>query len=93
MSVFRFEDPPPARDSRRGMQQEAAKLLRETPGKWAVVTLCSNGGSARSMARTIRQGATKTWLPVGDFEAVARTVDGEHRVYARYLGDGGHADE
>ncbi|MGW2169168.1 hypothetical protein ACWC1C_01395 [Streptomyces sp. NPDC001705] len=87
MSEFRFEDPPPPRHGRHGEHIEAAQKLREKPGQWAIVTTCVNAGSSSSMARAIRVGARAAWKPAGDFDAVARRVDGEYRVYARYLPD------
>ncbi|MFF9268597.1 hypothetical protein [Streptomyces rochei] len=88
MSEFRFEEPPAPRYGRPSSHTEAAAKLRENPGKWGMVTICSTSGSSSSSARAIRKGVTKTWQPAGDFEAVARKVDGEHRVYARYMPDG-----
>lgn len=92
-SHFRFEDPAPLQQQPRGSQIEAAKKLRENPGQWAVVVKCSTRSSAASMATAIRRGRTSTWQPAGDFESVTRTVDGEHLVYARYLGEGTLSDE
>lgn len=93
-SQFRFEDPPPAaRGGRKNSQLEAAEALRGRPGEWGMVVVCVSRTSAGSMARAIRLGKTKTWLPAGDFEAATRTVDGEHRVYARYVPDTESGDE
>lgn len=47
-------------------------------------------GSSRSaggMAYGIRQAKLQAYAPAGTFEARARTVDGEHRVYARFVGE------
>ncbi|CAL9367911.1 hypothetical protein [Streptomyces sp. enrichment culture] len=87
MSDFRFEEPPAPKQRPRGDQTKAAQALKERPGEWGMVTVCRNGGSSSSMARAIRKGASRTWQPAGDFEAVARKVDGEYRVYARYMPD------
>lgn len=87
MSEFRFEEPPAAHQQPRGGQIEAAQKLRAKPGEWGMVTVCSTSGSSSSMARAIRVGTRTAWQPAGDFEAVSRKVDGEYRVYARYMPD------
>lgn len=87
MSEFRFEEPPAPFQKPRGDQAKAAKALMERPGEWGMVTVCRSGGSSSSMARAIRKGVSKTWQPAGDFEALARKVNGEYRVYARYMPD------
>jgi hypothetical protein len=87
MSDFRFEEPPAPHQKPRGSQMEAAQKLREKPGEWGMITDCRNSGSSSSMARAIRKGTRKAWEPAGDFEAVARKVDGQYRVYARYMPD------
>jgi hypothetical protein len=87
MSELRFEEPPAPRHGGRYSQVEAAQKLRERPGEWAVATVCTTSDSSSSMARAIRVGTRRAWQPAGDFEAVARKVDGEYRVYARYVPD------
>lgn len=87
MSVFRFEEPPAPFQRPRGDQATAAKALMERPGEWGIVAICCNSGSSASMARAVRKGVSKTWQPAGDFEALSRKVDGEYRVYARYVPD------
>jgi hypothetical protein len=51
-----------------------------------MVIVKNTGPSAAKTAHTIRSGVQAPYRPSGSFEAVARTVDGEHRVYARYTG-------
>lgn len=82
-----WEEPPAAR---RGSGQvshaDVARKLKARPGEWAVVSTYSNSRTSGSIASAIRSGQSTAYLPVGDFEAVSRTVEGEHRVYARYTG-------
>jgi len=93
MSELTWEEPPRATNyvDRVGKQAEAAAQLRERPGEWAVVLVCESSSVASSMAYAIRNGTRSTWTPAGSFEAKARTKEGEHRVYARYVG--GESDE
>lgn len=93
MSVFRFEDPPPARGGRRPTRSEEAGKLMERPGTWGLIGTYKSRTSAASMATCIRTGRTSTWRPAGHFDAVSRSVDGEYRVYAVYKGDGALPDE
>lgn len=88
MSDFRYEDPPPARRGPTRARTAEARKLKERPGTWGLIGTYKSRTSAASMATCIRTGRTSTWRPAGDFEAVSRSVDGEYRVYARYMGDG-----
>lgn len=87
MSELTFEEPPPAKRAHRNLGKVADEL-REHPGLWAVVLALpvAERSHATSLARQIRHGLVSYWRPAGVFEAVSRTVDGEARVYARYLG-------
>lgn len=90
---FRFEDPPPAARAPRRFD-EVAQRLKENPGRWAVVAVFDKRTNAGSLSRRITHGLSKCWEPAGDFEGTRRTITKtEHRVYARYMGDGGHVDE
>jgi len=85
--VIRWEDPP-----RRGVGEAhnwpgIAADLRQRPKQWAIAVICRNFSTAGQTARRIRDGAYKPMEPTGAFEATARTIDGEHRVYARYVGE------
>lgn len=83
--VLRWEDPPARMRGDRYDWVRIAKGLKAKPGKWALVAVCPNPTTAASTARHIREGK---YLPLAaDFDAVARTVDGEARVYARYVGE------
>lgn len=89
-----WEDPPyrsgPTSRTNHGV---AATRLRRRPGRWGVVATYVTASSAASAANMVRTGKTASYTPAGAFEATARTVDGEHRVYARYVGaDGKYRD-
>lgn len=79
--VLRWEDPPPRGGSDRYDWSEIADDLVENQGRWALVAIAPNASTAGQMARRIRDGLYDA-MPRG-FEATARTVDGEARVYAR----------
>jgi len=88
MSGIRFEDPPGARSAATGRDwTAAAAVLRKEPRRWAIVAVCPNAVTAASTANNIRRGQVAAMRPVGAFEAVSRTVDGEYRVYARWVGE------
>lgn len=72
---------------------KVAQKLKENPGQWQLAGVSTTRQGSVSMARAIKTGRTSTWHPAGDFEAVSRTEDGEFRVYARYLGEGGLPNE
>ncbi|MFC8945943.1 hypothetical protein [Streptomyces rochei] len=77
----------PTSSSARGAHQAIATQLRARPGQWAHVLTPPASGTATSMAYVIRAAKLTAYAPAGTFEAHARTVNGEHRVYARYVGD------
>lgn len=83
-----FEDPPED-DQRRGewgIHRRHAAQLRQQPGQWAVVGIYRTSRSSGSLAYQIRKGSLPAYAPAGAFEARACTVDGEHRVYVRFVG-------
>lgn len=82
---FRWEEPPPR--VRGGVHDWAAiaEALKARPQEWAMVAVLNNSVNAGSTARHIREGNYAA-LASG-FDAVARTVDGEARIYARFMGD------
>ncbi|MEU3522307.1 hypothetical protein AB0E62_00260 [Streptomyces sp. NPDC038707] len=92
---LKWEEPPTRRSHGgrpygTGKHAEIAARLRRRPGRWAVVGAFKSTSVSASMARSIRAGVNMSaYTPAGTFEAVARTVDGEHRVYARYVGGEG----
>lgn len=85
----RWEDPPPARGTRqaRSRWHRIAAELRANPGQWAVVATYPSM-SARSTAVKINAGKVAAMRPAGHWEACTRTVEGETRIYARYVGGG-----
>lgn len=84
--MIRWEEPPPRRAAPAYDWPQIAKELQRRPGKWALIAVCPNTATAGSTARHIRNGAYEALRSVGIFDAVARTIDGEARVYAQYLG-------
>lgn len=87
MSELKFEPPPAKVRPVRGRHYLVAHRLRAKPGQWAVVGTYNGAESARATARHIRQGRLESYRPAGSFEAESRTVDGEARVYARFVGE------
>lgn len=87
-----FEPLPPRPINSPGIRDLSAALddvaaqLRATPGEWARIDTKQTKGAATARAQQIRTGSLRAFRPHGTFEAAARTVDGEHRVYARYVG-------
>lgn len=70
----------------RGKHAAIAAQLRERPGDWAHILTLPATNSANSMAYAIRNGNLGAYTPAGAYEAKSRTIDGERRVYARYVG-------
>ena len=88
MSEIRFEELPALRRGPATAGTKWARIaeqLRSRPGDWAHVLTANSVQGSGSMAYYLRRGGPKAW-PRGAFEAVARKVDGEYRVYARYIG-------
>lgn len=79
---IRFE---PLPESARADLSAIANQLRARPGEWAHIGTRASAGSARQGAYQVR-GRNEAFAPAGAFEAASRTVDGEHRIYARYVG-------
>lgn len=89
--VIRWEDPPERNHGTDHKPKRAhdwsaiGRALRRRPGRWAVIAVCGYPTLAGATAYGVRNGTYRA-LPPGRYEAVSRTVDGECRVYARYLG-------
>lgn len=83
MTGLRWEEPPEAYKStqRSKVHQSIAAELKAQPGRWAVLEIVSIG-----LAAQIRRGDIAAYRPGGSFEARARVIDGERRIYARYVG-------
>jgi len=83
-----WSDPPTSsRDNRNWPQIAAALRLR--PNEWAIVEKPATAYQAGQLAANIRRGKVGGVRPDEDFDAMSRKVDGEYRVYARYVGGGG----
>jgi hypothetical protein len=87
MSELKFETPPAQRRITWGRHYEVASRLRAKPGEWAVVGVYNASNTAASIARQVNRGAMAAYQPAGSFEAMSRTVDGEYRAYARFVGE------
>ncbi len=83
--VVRWEEPPPRRNAVHDWARIGEELLAH-PGEWGLVALAANAALAGSTARYVRDGKYSALRRIGHFDAKARTVDGEHRIYARYVG-------
>jgi hypothetical protein len=80
------ETPPPITRGRHSYDwAEIAATLTADPGEWYKIVTCSTAANSSTTARYVRRSFYKP-LRDGRYEAVARFIDGEHRVYARYLG-------
>lgn len=88
--ALRWEDPPSCRRtgaaSPRVNWPLIAAALRANPNQWAIVCVAAERASAARTANRIKVGRIQSLYPVGAYEAKARTVGGECRVYARYIG-------
>lgn len=87
--TVRFEEP--AYQPFRTVQsrQVFADALRARPGEWALLGKYHTAGTASQEAyvvRTTPDPKDQPFAPAGAFEAEARTMLGEHRVYVRYVG-------
>ena len=85
--VLRWEEPPPAghrRPFRVQAWEQLAEILRARPGRWALV---ATGSQHTGTAGQIVSARIRCFEPAGSFEARRRLVDGEVRVYARYVGE------
>lgn len=85
--VVVWEDPPMDRAGPRArvFSQEVEDELRKHPGKWARVKTFEKPSSATSAAARYRKGESPH-LKKGDWELVARRVDGGSALWARYVG-------
>lgn len=83
-SLVVWEDPPALTANQRA--QAVADELRAKPGVWAIVSTHPSMTTAQSTASNIRSGRRAIYRPRFSFDATPRHVDGENRVYARYVG-------
>lgn len=90
LNHIRFEEPPAkSASATKTKHQKIVEKLVKRPGEWALIAAYTTPASMNSMAYVIRRGGLKAYEPAGAFEAVARTTDGKHRVWARYVGRSG----
>lgn len=75
---------PPAKTGRPGKYAHIAAALRERPGDWAIIRTYPAEQSKRAwgFANTLREGKLIDFRH--GYEAAARTIDGQVRVYVRY---------
>lgn len=88
--IIRWEDPPDRRGQAHYDWPAIAGALQGRPGAWALALVCPTREIAATTARYVRESHYEA-LQGEQYDAKARTVDGEFRVYARYLGPR-HAD-
>lgn len=86
MSDIRWEEPPRPASRPRIDYGSIAEELRNRPKEWAIVRVMPDAGRSSVVASGISRGKVAAFHPIGAFEAMARLVDGEYRVYARYVG-------
>lgn len=89
--TVRFEEPACEPVRRVESRQVFADALRARPGEWALLGKYSTPGTMRQEAYRIRRALDpkdQPFAPAGSFEADARSMLGEYRVYVRYVGGG-----
>ncbi|MFB4265391.1 hypothetical protein [Nonomuraea sp. GTA35] len=90
---IRFENPPPVvtrwAKSVALDYEQIAEVLVAHPGEWAFVGVTATPTRAGGAAQRIRDGVVEALAIHGQFDAASRTVDGEYRVYAKFLGEAG----
>lgn len=89
--TIRFEAPPKSKgvSRSRAFTADTARQLQERPGEWGIIHTPPTRAAAYATAFQIRRGILANFRPGGTYEAVGRTVDGEYRVYARFVGENG----
>lgn len=83
--IIRWEEPPPAKHTAVHDWPRIAADLQSKPGEWAHILTCVSPATAGTTAKYVRESFYEP-LKGGQYEAKSRTVDGEFRVYARYMG-------
>lgn len=87
--TVRFEEPACEPFRRVETRELFADALRARPGEWALLGKYATAGTMRQAAYEIRNALDpkdRPFAPAGSFEAIARSMLGEHRVYVRYVG-------
>jgi hypothetical protein len=72
------------RAARRAVWVARLEPLMDRPMEWARVATRPTRMGAAGAVNALKHGRLEA--PPGKWEFAARTVDGEHRVYARYMG-------
>jgi hypothetical protein len=85
-AVIRWEAPPVERVKPRRIAEwdGVASDLRARPGEWALIAV---GVEHTNTAGQINAARIRCFAPAGAFEAQRQLVDGEIRVYARYVAE------
>lgn len=86
--IISWEEPPRRRAEARYDWPDIAADLQSKPGAWAHALTCDTREIAGVTAKNIRESHYQA-LHGHRYDAKARTVDGEFRVYACYLGPAG----
>ncbi|WP_063735581.1 hypothetical protein [Streptomyces sp. RTd22] len=89
IATIRFDSPAPPVPRLPRSRAAFAAALRERSGEWALLGQHHTAGCARQDAYEIRRAlrpANAAFGPAGEFEAEARTLGGEYRVYVRHVG-------
>ena len=85
MTEIRWEDPPPRKvGGPRDVWIDRLEPLVAHPKRWAIVHISPSKGAASRLQQALTRHELR--MPPGRYEFTARAVDGEHRMYARYLG-------
>ena len=85
----RFEEPAHEPFRRVESRELFADVLRARPGEWALLGKYATAGTMRQAAYEVRHALDpkdQPFAPAGSFEAIARSMFGEHRVYVRFVG-------
>lgn len=84
MTVISWDAPPSGKPNHDWVAIVAE--LRTRPGEWAYVARYESYAAVGQIAQQLRAGVLAAAKPAGTVHATARKVDGEYRVYARYVG-------
>jgi hypothetical protein len=79
MERLTWEEPPVYDDPTTLTRAEIGKTLDSRPGRWAIVARADRAARAAAMVERINSGREYG----SGYDAIARQVGPEHRVYAR----------
>lgn len=86
---MKWEDPPNEIGKKTKWYREAQEL-RKNPKRWALLIAkpkVTGDRTFNDLAGNISYGRLSAFSPAGSFQATTQIVDGEVRVYVRYVGD------